>query len=303
MDIVSLRTFLALADTGSFSRAAESLHVTQPAISKRIAALEFSLDTRLFDRVGKRVQLTESGRALLPGSRRIIAEIDETQRVLSNIDERTHGVLSMATSHHIGLHRLPAVLREYRDHYPDVQLDIHSLDSDDAFPLLLRGELELAVVTLPADEIDQLSKIPLWSDPMQIVVASHNDLFELDKLTTDRLIEMPVILQTPGTYTRELVESALGPIPRESIVLESSYLETIKAMVQAGLGWSVLPESMIDDSLTPLMADTLALDRHLGVVIHRERTLSNAANRMLETLGVDAGVGSAVDITPGDDQC
>ncbi len=286
MDIQNIRAFLSVAETGSFSRAAEQLFITQPAVSKRIAALEQSLDTVLFDRIGKQVQLTEAGRALLPGYRRILAEMEESRRILSHLNEHTSGVLSMATSHHIGLHRLPAVLRRYTQACPEVKLDIHFMESEQAFPQLLHGDIELALVTLPDACPPQLAQHLLWSDPMHCVIARQHPLAQQPRSSLKQLAQTAAILPAAGAHTRELVDAALADHPPQNILLQTSYLETIKAMVQAGLGWSLLPDSMIDSSMTQLHRRRLRIDRHLGVVLHRERTLSNAASRLLELLGV-----------------
>jgi DNA-binding transcriptional LysR family regulator len=287
MDIVSIRTFLSLAATGSFSRSAESLFVTQPAVSKRIAALEASLGVSLFDRIGKHVQLTEAGHALIPGCERILSEMDESLRILGNLHDMTRGTLSMATSHHIGLHRLPAVLHNYIREYPDVELDIRFMDSEQAFPRILHGEIELAIVTLPNTPLPSLKHIPVWSDPMHCVVSRQHPLATSGKITHKQLLQHAAILQTPGTHTRTLVDTALGDASPRKILLETNYLETIKAMVQAGLGWSMLPDSMIDKSLSTVKISKLKIDRHLGVVIHEKRTLSNAAQGMLNLLQED----------------
>ena len=286
MDIQNIRAFLCVAETGSFSRAAEQLFITQPAVSKRIAALEQSLDTVLFDRIGKQVQLTEAGRALLPGYRRIMAEMEESRRILSHLNEHTSGVLSMATSHHIGLHRLPAVLKQYSHAYPEVKLDIRFMESEQAFPQLLHGDIELALVTLPDACPSQLKQHRLWSDPMHCVIARQHPLAQQPRSSLKQLAQAAAILPASGAHTRELVDAALADHPPQNILLQTSYLETIKAMVQAGLGWSLLPDSMIDSSMTQLHRRRLRIDRHLGVVLHRERTLSNSASRLLELLGV-----------------
>ena len=111
MDLNSLNTFIAIAETGSFSEAGERLHLTQPAVSKRIAALEQQLNARLFDRVGREVNLTEAGRALLPRAYQLLNVLDDTRRALNNLTGEVSGRLVLATSHHIGLHRLPPLLR------------------------------------------------------------------------------------------------------------------------------------------------------------------------------------------------
>ncbi len=176
MDIQNIRAFLMVAETRSFSRAAEKLFITQPAISKRISTLEFALDCQLFDRLGKNIQLTQAGEALIPSYQRIIAEVNESQRIISTLRTKVSGHLKFGTSHHIGLHRLPPVLRQYTTQYPDVELDIQFMDSEQAAALILKGDIELALITLP-DHIDPpFSTIPVWADPMQCVAARDHIL-------------------------------------------------------------------------------------------------------------------------------
>ena len=118
MDLNELSAFVAVAEHESFSRAAAALHLTQPAVSKRIAALEADAGVRLFDRVGRGVRLTDSGRMLLPRALEMLASLADTRRMLRNTQGRVDGVLRLATSHHIGLHRLAPVLRAYKQRYP-----------------------------------------------------------------------------------------------------------------------------------------------------------------------------------------
>jgi len=140
VDTANLSAFLAVADSGSFSRAAEQLHITQPAVSKRIALLEQQLDARLFDRIGRHVTLTEAGRALKPRAELVLQTLTDTRRALGKLSGQVRGRLSMATSHHIGLHRLPPVLRRFTKAYPGVALDIDFLDSEVAYDQV-RGRL------------------------------------------------------------------------------------------------------------------------------------------------------------------
>ena len=139
MDIQNIRAFLMVVETGSFSRAAEKLFITQPAISKRISTLELALNCQLFDRLGKTVQLTQAGEALIPGYQRILDEITESERIVSALRTSVSGHLKFGTSHHIGLHRLPPILRRYTNDFPDVELDIQFMDSEQAAALILKG--------------------------------------------------------------------------------------------------------------------------------------------------------------------
>ena len=284
MDIQSIQAFLAVAASGSFSRAAETLYLTQPAVSKRIQALEHSLDTPLFDRIGKSVRLTEAGQALLPSCRHIIAEIEESKRIISNLRRTTSGVLNLATSHHIGLHRLPPVLREFSSRYPDVELKLSFMDSEQACQQIISGDIELAIITLPYEPDDRLEKASVWHDPLCTAVARQHALATANRVTLKQLMKHAAILPSPGTYTRQLIDAALGLDASVHTLLETHYLETIKAMVQAGLGWSMLPMSMLDDSLVALDIRRGRATRQLGTIVHSQRTLSNAVVAMINLL-------------------
>jgi DNA-binding transcriptional LysR family regulator len=284
MDIQNIRAFLMVVETQSFSRAAEKLFITQPAISKRISTLEFALDCQLFDRLGKNIRLTQAGEALVPSYQRIVAELDETLRIISNLRTRVSGTLKFGTSHHIGLHRLPPVLRQYTDHYPEVELDIQFMDSEQAAALILKGDIELALITLPDSIEKPLSTIPVWSDPMECVVAKDHVLAKQETVTRKQLADHGVLLQSHSTHTRSIIDNALKLGTNVKIIMESNYLETIKAMIQNGLGWGVLPQSMIDSSLWRLLINGVTMERHLGVLMHASRTLSSPANALLESL-------------------
>src|SRR5690606_7632298 len=118
MDTATLDAFLAVADTGSSSRAAERLHLTQPAISERIATLAQQMDARTSERSATRMDLTEAGRAPRPRAELIINTLKDTARALGNLSATVQGRLQLGTSHHIGLHRLPPVLRRFTKAYP-----------------------------------------------------------------------------------------------------------------------------------------------------------------------------------------
>ncbi len=284
MDIQGIQAFLTVSDTGSFSRAADALFLTQPAVSKRILTLEHSLGITLFDRIGKSVRLTEAGHALLPSCRRIVAEIAESQRIISNLRKTTSGTLNLATSHHIGLHRLPPVLREYADKYPEVELKLSFMDSEEACQQIISGDIELAIITLPGENHDRLEMKPVWNDPLCVVVSARHPLAAGNRITIRQLLNHAAILPARGTYTRKLIDTALGLDEQVNTLLETHYLETIKAMVQTGLGWSMLPLSMLDNSLSALDIKHARTTRRLGTVVHSMRTKSNAANAMINQL-------------------
>ena len=285
MDIAALQAFLAVAETGSFSHAAERIFLTQPAISKRIAALEASLGTRLFDRIGRTIQITPAGQALLTRSHAILRELDDVRRSITNLAGAISGELSLATSHHIGLHRLPRPLKQFHQHYPAVRLDLHFMDSEKACRAVAQGEIELAIVTLPPVVEAPLQTIKVWHDPLDIVVSPTHPLSGTTRASPKALLDYPAILPGGGTYTREIILKALGPWrDKINVGMATNYLEVLKMLAAIGLGWSALPRTMIDESLSVVQIKKMKLERHLGIVIHAARTLSNAAQAMIDAV-------------------
>jgi len=285
MDIAALKAFTAVVDAGSFSVAAEHLFLTQPAISKRIAALESELDAKLFDRIGRTITLTEAGRALLPRARNILIELEDSVRAISNLTGEVHGTLRFATSHHIGLHRLPPALKRFTLEHPQVRLDIRFMDSEEACLAVEHGELELGIVTLPPARPPNLTTETVWQDPLGIVVSSHHPLATSASVKLSDLAQHPAILPAANTYTRQIAERAFEALGLElDIALSTNYLETIKMLTSVGIGWSLLPVTMLDSRIRKLSVRELSLERSLGVVYHRERTLSNAARELIRFL-------------------
>ncbi len=279
MDVTALRAFEAVVRGRSFSRAADELFLTQPAVSKRIAALEDELGRPLFDRIGRSVVPTEAGEALLPHARRVLAEIEASRQAIAELGGRVAGRLRVGTSHHIGLHRLPPILRAYTQHYPGVELDLDFMDSEAACEAVERGALELAVVTLPDKPADTLVTEPLWHDPLAFLTAPEHPLARSEAPELIELTRHPAILPDPHTFTRRILADALRPLGASlRVTLETNYLETIKMMVAVGLGWSVLPRTMIDATLVELPVGDVALARRLGLVRRVGRTPSNAAS-------------------------
>lgn len=288
MDTNTLQAFLAVADTGSFSMAAEQLFITQPAVSKRVAALEDELATRLFERLGRRVLLTEAGQTLLPKARHILLEMAESRRLIANLSTGVSGSLQLAISHHVGLHRLPNILREYGLRYPKVEFDLHFMNSETGCEAVAAGDIELAVVTVPETPFDKLIVETIWDDPLMFMVSRNHPLVDTTK-GIRKFEEYPAILPERGTVTRRMIEKVLEPFELSwKIGVETNYLETIRMLVSVGLGWSVLPLSMQSDELVCIEIQGVEFLRKLGMVTHRNRSLSTAARAFQEMLLSDS---------------
>jgi DNA-binding transcriptional LysR family regulator len=285
MDTQNLKAFLLVAEAGSFSLAAELLHLTQPAVSKRIALLEEQLGADLFDRIGRNISLTEAGHALLPHARAVQSELEAAQQSVRDLSGEVGGQLRLATSHHIGLHRLPPVLSEFSKAFTAVHIDIDFMDSEQAYERIMQGKAELAVVTLAPVREASMVTLPVWHDPLDFMVGVHHPLAQLCNLELAELSEHPAILPGLNTYTGQIVARLFNQHHLAlQVSLATNYLETIRMMASIGLGWTVLPRSMRDDTLTTLQVGDTSIDRTLGIVYHRGRSLSRAAKAFIDVL-------------------
>jgi DNA-binding transcriptional LysR family regulator len=292
MDIQNLKAFVEVAAARSFSVAANRLHVTQPAISKRVHLLEQQLGTLLFDRIGRQVSLTEAGRTLLPHADAILARMDSARQALADLDADTKGPLKIITSHHIGLHRLPRVLREFSERFPLVELDIGFMDSEEAYAEVLKGHCDLGIITQVREQHDTVCTRTLWKDRLEFVAAPQHPLSQRERVNLEDLAQYPALLPERRFYTTQLVEELFaGHALRLNIKLATNYLETIKALITAGYAWGVLPRSMLEDRTLALLdvrhtetEQPLTLTRNLDCIYHRQRQMSKAARAFFELL-------------------
>lgn len=274
-----------MVETGSFSQAGERLHLTQPAISKRIAALEQQLSVRLFDRLGRDIRLTEAGQALLPRAYQILQVLDDTRRALTNLQGDISGRLTLATSHHIGLHRLPPLLRRFTQQYPQVTLDIHFLDSEIAYEEVLHGQAELAVITLAPETTAPIQAFQIWEDPLDFVAAPGHPLARHTQVALADVAPYPAVFPGENTFTHHIVRRLFEQQQlKPHISMSTNYLETIKMLVSIGLAWSILPRTMLDEQVVRLPLPEIQLQRQLGYILHTGRTLSNAARAFISLL-------------------
>jgi len=290
-----LLAFIQVADRKSFSRAAEALYLTQPAVSKRIASLEQDLGIRLFDRVGRSVFMTEAGSILYPRALTMLQVQADTTKLLENLHTRIDGSLRMATSHHIGLHRLAPVLKDFSRKFPQVQMDIRFVDSEVAQSMVLEGSSELAVVTFDPQTDNLLEYHTIWNDELSFVCAPELSISRDQSNSLQSLISVPCILPGPNTFTGQIVtrlfeKAGLVVQPR----MRTNYLETIAMLVSIGQGWSVLPTSMLNQLVRKFEVHCAPLSRTLGGITHPERTLSNAGSAFMDILKQHADNSSKV---------
>ena len=281
MDKHNLNAFIAVAETKSFSSAAEILHVTQSTISKRIALLETTMGQKLFDRIARQVSVTPAGAELLPRAKHMVQEYQNAIQAINDLAGNTSGILRLAISHHLGLHRLPPLLKTYAQEHPDVILDIEFMDSEKAYEQVLQGHSEVAVITLALEQHYNITRNKIWNDCLRFVCAQDHPLSKVQEPRLAHLAEYPVILPGLNTYTGRIVQNLFQA---EDIRLKSpmstNYLETLSTMVEVGLGWSVLPETLVKN-LHVIPISGCHIQRELGYIHHTKKTLSNSAKAFI----------------------
>lgn len=284
MNIKALQTFTTVMKVGSISQAAELLHITQPAVSKRIKNLESEFGVVLFDAVGRKIVPTHAAKVLLSHAHQWLDDYHHVKQHLNLSHDKVMGKLSIGTSHHIGLHHLAPILKAYVQRYPDVQLDIHFVDSEAAHAAVLQGELALAFLTLPPSEDKRLHYEEIWQDDLVFVAANFSDLAKKKQLSLAQLATRPALLPAAHTYTSQITLAAFTSQQLKlKATMSTNPLESIRMLVSIGIGWSALPKTLINDSLAVLdIANTPKLTRKLGIVTNKARSHSAATKALIE---------------------
>jgi LysR family hydrogen peroxide-inducible transcriptional activator len=240
MEMHQLRYFVAVAQTGSFSRAAERCHVSQPSLSQQIQKLERGLKQQLLERLGRRVVLTDAGRLLLDRAMAILAAVEDAERRLQDDDEKG-GRLAVGAIPTIAPYLLPPVLRKFLQRHPHVELMVHEDVTAHLQAAVGAGDLDLALVALPMND-ERLQVEPLFSEPLLLALARGHRLAGRRKITVDDLREERFILLTEMHCLGEQVLSfcnAHGCQPW--IACKSAQISTVQSLIAMNQGISLLP--------------------------------------------------------------
>ncbi len=296
MDINNLQAFIEVAEKKSFSRSAESMKLTQPAVSKRIASLEAELASRLFDRVGRRVHLTEAGKVLLPSALKISSEVARIENELSSLGKEVGGKLSIGVAEHVSLDKLGMILRSYKTAYPDVDIDMLFAKSTNSFADVESGRLDMclcAVCELQAiNEFDaRVAGIEVWKERLQVVVERDHPLQNAGRqnggLTIEDLARYPGILPEQYCAVRKSIDRLFASRNVEAnIAMEAVDFPTTRSMAAIGLGWACLPlsETREDENLVQIDVTDVDLFYSVALVRNPDRTMSRATMAFLDTL-------------------
>ena len=294
MEIYQLRYFLAVAETGSFTKAARLAFISQPSLSQQILNLEEEFGQRLFDRLGRQVVLTEAGKILLDGAQRIISEVDQTLGELKSdpIQGPRVGVGAIPT---VAPFFLPAVFAYCRAN--DLHISLHTQE-DFRGPLieaLQEGKIDWALLSLPLSE-PRLHIEKLYTEPLWLAVGAHHRLATAERITFDDLRDEDfILLGDPSTLASQIQRFCGDHHFEPRITHRCAQLATVKALAAMGLGISVLPQSArsaTDPSglVFRKFTDT-APSRDIALVRHRRHHLGRGAELFAEAARAVVGPG------------
>lgn len=286
MDFDQLQTFVEVAAAGNFSRAAEKVLRSQPAVSAQIRQLEQDYGEKLFDRTKKSVRLTPAGELFLEYVQRMLALRDESMRAIADSGKVTRGVLSIGANETTFLYVLPELLSQYHRQHPKVRISVYRNFSHKVLEKVEDGAISLGVVTTPVKS-PSLEAIPLFRDALIWIAAADHPFAGKKTIKLSELAEEELILHKVGSL-RRLMEKQLRPYrPQLRVTMELTSTEMVKKFVAAGLGISLISEKFAaedirEGKLKKLHAEGDPGERELALVYHREHSLSHAAEAFIQ---------------------
>ncbi len=300
-----LRILKAIAAEGSFKRAADSLYVSQPAVSLQVQNLERQLDVPLFDRGGRRAQLTEAGHLLLSYGEKILTLCQETCRAIEDLQNLQGGTLIVGASQTTGTYLLPRMIGMFRQRYPDVAVQLHVHSTRRTAWSVANGQIDLAIVggEVPPELQESLQIVAYAEDELALILPVFHPLAKIDTIEKDDLYQLEFITLDSQSTIRKVIDQVLTrcgiDTRRLRIEMELNSIEAIKNAVQAGLGAAFVSIAAIEKELQMgilhrCQIEEVVVKRMLWVIYNPNRYRSKAAEAFsreilpqFATLGLD----------------
>ncbi|MNI34433.1 HTH-type transcriptional activator CmpR [compost metagenome] len=248
-----LHIFYTVAEKESFSHAAQALHMTQPAVTMQVQSLEDYFGVKLFHRSTKKIDLSESGKALLPFAKKSIDLIRETDVAMSKFTRMIEGRLQLGASLTMGEYILPRLLGPFGKEYPNISVSMKVMNTTQILDEVLGHQLTFGLVEAPIHHSDVHTE-PVLSDELKLIVPADHPLADKEKITMDEVLEYPFVLREQGSGTRRVMEEEMTRRGMDynsmKIVMELGSTGAIKSAVEAGLGISILSQTSVKHEVT-----------------------------------------------------
>lgn len=284
-----LRVFYSVAKHLSFTRAAEELYLTQPAVTFQIRQLEEHFNTRLFDRHHNRISLTEAGVLVFNYSDRILELYRETEKAINEMTGVTRGVIKLGATTTLGEYLLPRILSGYHESFPGVQVRLTVHNTRMVVRKLEDATIDIGMVEGPVSN-KNIVVSPCMEDELVLIMAPNHPLTKLDEIPVHRLKEYPFVSREEGSGTRMVIMDLLGKFgvsyDQLDMILEMGTTESVKAAVEGGVGFSIvsliaLRKELALKSLVTRRLKEGPLKRRLNFVFQKQKFRSKAVEEFL----------------------
>jgi DNA-binding transcriptional LysR family regulator len=287
-DLADLRAFLAVSDLGSFRAAAEILHLSQSAVSRRVDKLENALGVELFVRTTRKIELTTIGRTFVHKARNVMLELESALIGIQDVAERLSGEVTLACVPSAVSYFLPSVFDEYHKRYPGIRIRVLDESSSDVLLAVTRGDADFGVTYVGTQEAD-IHFLPLIEEAFVLACPSSHPLAKSKVVTWKDIKEYGYIALAQGSGNRFLIDQALAQsLERPRWFCEVSHVPALVSLVMAGLGVGVVPRMALSpDGHEGLVAIPLGepkVSRKLGLISRRGRPLPAAAQILYDML-------------------
>lgn len=290
MTLDQLRVFVAVAERQHVTQAARALNLAQSAASHAIAALEQRFDIKLFNRIGRHIELTEAGKAFLDEARAVLARAEHAELVLSEFGSLKRGTLSVQASQTIASYWLPRHLVDFRASYPHIEIRLTVGNTAQVAAAVEQGTAELGFIE-GAVENGNFTSMTVARDQLVVVVAPGHPWTQCREVDVDTLLEGDWVLRERGSGTRSVFEEEIHrmrPEGRLRVVLELPSNEAIRAAVEAGVAATAISASVAAPSIEAGLLKQIPFvlpERQFYVLTHRDRQLSRAAQELMTMIG------------------
>ena len=281
LDSRQLRAFASLARTGSFTLAAKELYLSQSAVSHSMKALEQDVGCRLLDRLGKKVLLTQAGEQLLHHAQKILSEMSQARDSLRQLGKWGRARLRVGASTTACQYILPAVLREFKESFPQCLINVEPGDTPEAIALLRENRIDLALALQPKNE-EKMEFVPLFTDELVFLMSPVHPWAAAGRVTREEIPRQYYVLYNKNSYTFRMVEEYFHADDMVlNTVMEFGSMEAIKELVKLSVGVSILApwiaqKELRDKLLVSLPLGRRKLRRAWGILHWKGRRLSLA---------------------------
>ncbi|WP_458464395.1 selenium metabolism-associated LysR family transcriptional regulator [Paenibacillus sp.] len=252
MNFHQLHIFYTVAEKGSFSAAAQALHMTQPAVTMQIQSLEDYFGTKLLLRSTKKIELSEAGRTLLPHAKRSVELVRQTDEAMSAFTQMLQGRLQLGASLTIGEYVLPRMLGPFALQYPDISIVMKVMNTTQIMDDILKHQLNFGLIEAPVHHPDMIVE-PVMQDELKLIVPAGHDLAKRGKVNLEDVMNYPFVLREKGSGTRQVMEDQLQKKkidPQDmNVVMELGSTGAVKSAVEAGVGITMLSPSSVQHEL------------------------------------------------------